>query len=309
MDRLHPDLGRLRLLPRWFVLTPLMLRPARWLLEHVRPGLGSGVDVSDVSLPAGDHDIAARVYRPAGANGDDRRPVLLWIHGGGTVMGTHKDDAQCGRLVREIGIVAVSPRYRLAPEHPYPAGLDDIMRTVDWLHSGGVEGVSPSQMCVGGQSAGGGLAAAAALRARDQGLPLLGQLLVYPMLDDRTAARSDVGKRAHYVWNNQSNEFAWASYLRGVESDADRLAEAVPGRTANLDGLPPTWIGVGSLDLFHDEAVDYARRLTASGNDCELVVVGGAAHGFDMIVPKAGISRDFAAQQVSFLRERYQHGR
>jgi acetyl esterase/lipase len=220
---------------------------------------------------------------------------MLWVHGGGYLMGTaQQDDALCRRFTRELGITVAAVDYRLAPEHPYPAPLEDCYSALTWL--AGLPAVDPARLAIGGASAGGGLAAALALLARDRGdvTPVL-QVLAYPMLDDRSGAGP---KNPNYrLWGPKSNRFGWGSYLGNADPQV-----AVPARRDNLSGLPPAWIGVGTHDLFHDEDLTYAERLTAAGVPCHVEVVPGAFHGFDQVVPKAAVSRSFFASQCASLR-------
>ncbi len=161
--------------------------------------------------------------------------------------------------------------------------------------------VDPARVAIGGASAGGGLAAALALMARDRGVvaPVL-QLLVYPMLDDRSGVNAHPDDRFFRLWNRAANRFGWSAYL----GDADP-ALAVPARRADLAGVAPAWIGVGTLDLFHDEDLAYALHLTNAGVACQTVVVPGAFHGFDEILPGAPISRSFFDDQCDSLRAAY----
>jgi acetyl esterase/lipase len=193
-----------------------------------------------------------------------------------------------------VGITVAAVDYRLAPEHPYPAGLEDCYSALTWL--AGLPAVDPARLAIGGASAGGGLAAALALLAHDRGevTPTL-QLLAYPMLDDRSGAAP---KTLNYrMWGPKSNRFGWAAYLGNADPQI-----AVPARRDDLSGLPPAWIGVGTQDLFHDEDLAYAERLTAAGVPCHLEVVPGAFHGFDQVVPKAAVSQSFFASQCASLR-------
>ena len=154
-------------------------------------------------------------------------------------------------------------------------------------------------MAIGGGSAGGGLTAALALLARDRGeVPVAAQLLVYPMLDDRSADRTDLDSTGYRLWNQSSNKFGWASYLGDADPDI-----AVPARRQDLSGLPPAWMGVGTLDLFHDEDLAYAERLEAAGVPCEVDVVQGAFHGFDALAAKAQVSQSFFNSQCAFLQK------
>lgn len=233
------------------------------------------------------------------------RGALLWAHGGGFVVGaTTLDDAFCARLVRELGIAVASVDYRLAPKHPFPAALDDCHAGWHWLLDyDRANGLDASKSAIGGRSAGAGLAACLAQRVRDEGGPQpAGQLLVYPMLDDRTATRRELDAAKYVMWNNTSNLTGWSSYL-GLPPGGPSLPEyAAASRSADLSNLPPAWLGVGSLDLFWEEGHVYARRLTDAGTPCDFYAVDGACHGFDEIIPNAGITHAFEAAQVAFLR-------
>ncbi|MEG9224752.1 alpha/beta hydrolase fold domain-containing protein [Aeromicrobium sp. Sec7.5] len=236
-----------------------------------------GVEVTEIHLDHG----RVLVHRPAG--GAPAAGALLWFHGGGYVAGRPENDQHtCSWLASRLGVVVVAAEYRLAPEDPFPAALDDAVAALDWLHDHAEQlGVDPARVAVGGASAGGGLAAALAQRALDEGrTPIAFQLLVYPMLDDRTVRRP-VSRRPHLVWNPRSNRFGWTGYL-GHPAGRDAAPEyAAAARRADLSGLPPAWIGVGDIDLFHDEDVEYARRLTAAGVRCTLHVEPGMFHGAD----------------------------
>lgn len=301
-SRYHPELRwrapLLRILP---ATTRRNLASRRKMIGRMKSKSAPGVDVSDTIVSHDGLEVPVRTYRPTG--NDTPRPTLVWLHGGGLVMGTHTDDAQCSRFVAELGIAVASVDYRLAPEHPYPAAIDDILVVVGWLRANGADhGFDTSRLAIGGQSAGGGLTASAVQHLHDQGVEVDGQLLIYPMLDDRTVTRSDIGAKDHLVWNNVSNEVGWSSYL-GVPAGSDGVPDgAVPARREDLTGLAPAWLGIGTADIFHDEDLDYARRLTAAGVDCELYVVEGMVHGFDMLVTKGEATRAFNASQDAFLR-------
>ena len=243
--------------------------------------------------------ISLRVHRPVGA---EARPAMLWIHGGGYVIGNAaQDDALCRHFAATLGIVVASVDYRLAPESQFPVPLQDCYDGLAWL--AGRPYVDVAGLAVGGASAGGGLAAALALMVRDRGeIPLAFQLLTYPMLDDRTACRTGIDQRNFRLWNNRSNLFGWQSYTGTAPGSPDISPLAAPARSDDLAGLPPAWIGVGTLDLFHGEDVAYAGRLEAAGVACTLDVVPGAFHGFD-VVAKSGVAKEFRASQVAALDE------
>ncbi len=251
----------------------------------------------------GDGGAQVRVYRPAAVSAP---AAVLWVHGGGLIIGRPEmDDQRASGIAAALGVVVVSVRYRLAPEHPFPTPLDDVQAGWDWLqrHAESL-GVDPQRVVIGGGSAGAGLVAALTQRLRDaDGRQPVGQLLVYPMLDDHTAADRSLDEPRHAVWSNGSNRTGWSSYLAGGAGRDDVPAYAVPARREDLSRLPPAWIGVGTADLFHDEVCTYAERLQAAGVPVELVVVEGAPHGFDAVTaPRA--SQDFLASQLAFLSER-----
>lgn len=297
--RLHPDLRRAPLTPlpfHWRWALPLW----RLAIRSTRVPAGPGVEARD-EVGAG---VGMRVYRPLKrASG----AALLWLHGGGLIVGAPRmDDGRCGAFARELGLVVVSVDYRLAPEYPFPAALDDARAAWGWMQGAGGElGIDPARCAVGGASAGGGLAAALAQRLRDEGGPQpAAQLLLYPMLDDRTAARRELDGAGHLVWHNRSNRAGWSAYLGRAPGASELPAHAAAARRADLRGLPPAWIGVGDLDLFLGEDRAYAARLTAAGVAVELLEVPGAPHGFDALAPEAPVTRAFAASQVAFLRDR-----
>jgi acetyl esterase/lipase len=289
---IHPDLRRFaRFAPRQVIGARTL--PVIRVLTGLTGRRSAPSDVEVITLGSG---VGVRLFRPAGV--PEPAPALLWIHGGGYVMGTaQQDDALCRRFSRKLGITVASVDYRLAPEHPYPAALEDCYSALTWL--AGLPAVDPDRVAISGGSAGGGLAAALALLARDRGeIKPAFQLLVYPMLDDRSSSAFGVPTNPNYrLWGPRSNKFGWAAYL----GDADPQV-AVPARRDDLSGLPPAWIGVGGNDLFHDEDLAYAERLKDAGVPCEVEVVPGAFHGFDLVVAKAQVSQRFFARQCDVLR-------
>ncbi len=291
----HPDLRRVAaVLPRRAV-GPRMLPVVRALrgVERLRrPGPGVAVEALG--------PISVRVHRPP-SRATAPYPAVLWIHGGGYVIGSAaQDDAVCRHLAHELGALVAAVDYRLAPEHPFPVPLHDCHDALVWLANRG--DVDADRVAIGGASAGGGLAAALALLARDRAevRPAF-QLLSYPMLDDRTALRTDIDERHFRLWNNAGNRFGWRSYTGQEPGSAGVDPLAAPARVEDLTGLPPAWIGVGDLDLFLDEDLAYADRLREAGVPCTVEVVEGAFHGFDSIRPGAAVTRRFRDAQVDAL--------
>jgi acetyl esterase/lipase len=286
----HPDLARVaRFAPRTMI-TPLslpLIRAAAKLTDR-----RTLADVEALTLPSG---VGVHLHRPPATTG--RGPALVWIHGGGYLIGNAaQDDALCRRFARRLGVTVANVDYRLAPEFPYPAALEDCYAALTWL--AGLPAVDPARVAIGGASAGGGLAAALALLARDRAeVALAAQLLVYPMLDDRSGSEAGLHDANHRLWTQKSNKYAWDCYLGAADPNV-----AVPARRADLSGLPPAWLGVGTLDLFHAEGLAYAERLKAAGVPCDVVEVQGAFHGFDGVVAKAAVSRSFFDDQVAFLQ-------
>lgn len=280
----------LRLLTRF---TPVPKAPQNIRIENV-----------SIALPDSASPMRLRIYRPKSS--DSPVPILLWLHGGGYIIGKPEiSEAACIEYVRELGIVIVSVDYRLAPDYPFPTPLEDGYTALKWVHTHAAElGIDTARLAIGGESAGAGLAAALVQLAcdRKEFKPVF-QLLVYPMLDNQTTLRTDLAHNRYLAWDQNSNRYGWASYLGKKTTAADIPPYAVPARREDLAGLPPAWIGVGTLDLFYDEDVTYAQRLKACGVDCELVIVPGAFHGFDVIAsPELQVIRDFRTSQIAAMK-------
>ncbi|WP_295637260.1 alpha/beta hydrolase [Novosphingobium sp.] len=240
---------------------------------------------AQVMLPGRKDQPTVRVYAINAGQKDKPRPAIVHMHGGGYVLGEAKISLRSMQEVAAaLDCVVVTVDYRLAPEVRFPGALEDNYTALKWVYDqAAILGVDRSRIAVMGESAGGGHAAMLAIAARDRGeVPLCYQALVYPMLDDRTG--STVRKppwMGALVWNEAKNRYGWSSLLGQPAGSAKVPPGSVPARVADLKALPPTFIGVGSIDLFVDEDVDYARRLLDAGVACELVVIPGGFHGFD----------------------------
>jgi acetyl esterase/lipase len=260
----------------------------------------------DVPGPAGAPDVSVIIYLPK--NIPHPQPALLWIHGGGYVLGSaEQDDAQVKGIVQQVGCAAVSVNYRLAPETTAPGSVEDCYAALSWLHANAGElGVDANRIAIGGASAGGGMAAALGLLTRDKGeIPLAFQLLIYPMLDDRTVTTTDPHpSTGEFIWTHDANRFGWTALL-GHEPGGEGVSPyAAPARAASLAGLPPTFISVGTLDLFLEEDIEYARRLIREGVRTELHVYPAAFHGFDLM-PTARVSQSFTRDFTHALRRAF----
>lgn len=238
--------------------------------------------VSDSPDP--DNPVVVRVHRPRNAVGPDAAnrplPAIVWFHGGGYVMGgVDMDDSTFDRWCPMLEVIGVSVEYRLAPETPYPGPLEDCYAALLWTHDHAAElGIDPERVGIGGLSAGGGLAAALAILARNRGeLPVSFQLLECPMVDDRMVTPSS-RLDGLAVWSRESNEFGWRSYLGDLYGTDEVSGTAAPAREADLRGLPPAYVAVGGADGFRDEDVEYALRLQRAGVPTELHVYPGYPH-------------------------------
>jgi acetyl esterase/lipase len=241
------------------------------------------IEVREERVPSqGDApDVRVLVYLPT--QQPRPLPTLVWIHGGGYVLGTADDDLQLKTIVSQVGCAAVSVDYRLAPESPFPAGVHDCYAALAWTHTqASTLGLDTRRIAIGGSSAGGGLAAALGLLARDRGeLPVSFQLLLVPMLDDRTAVHPEPHPyTGEFGWTPHNNYFGWTALLGREPGGQDVSPYASPARAESLAGLPPTYIATGALDLFLEEDMEYARRLMRVGVPTELHVYPGAFHGF-----------------------------
>jgi acetyl esterase/lipase len=245
--------------------------------------------------------LSLRWYTPA-----DRAPgpAVLYLHGGGMILADlDMYDPLIRPYVAGSGVPALAVEYRLAPEHPHPVPVEDCYAALGWLAEHARElGVNTARIAVMGDSAGGGLAAGVALLARDRGGPALArQILIYPMLDDRTTT-PDESLVPFLRWTYADNVTGWGALL-GPDAGTDAVpAYAAPARAQDVSGLPPTYVEVGDLDIFRDEDIEYARRVAATGSPVELHVHPGVPHGFDTFAPHADVTRRAVADRLRVLR-------
>ena len=270
----------------------------------------AGVVVEDRLVPGADgpagsegrDTLPVRIYQAASSLAS--APALYWIHGGGMVMGNlDQSDAYCADIAHAVGVVVVSVDYRVAPEYPFPTPLEDCYVGLRWVvRSAEALGVDRARIAIGGSSAGAGLAAGLALLARDRGeVSVCHQHLIYPMLDDRNTTASSHAITDPRVWNRTSNLAGWNAYLAGRAGSDDVSPYAAPARATDLAGLPPAYIAVGTLDLFLDEDIEYARRLAAAGVRVELRVYPSVFHASPTYIPNAAVSRRWTADQRDAL--------
>ncbi len=288
----HPDLRMARFLPR-SVGGPRALALSRRLTRlagNSRPSGGTIVQI--------DANVSVRVFRPQQAARP--APAVLFIHGGGYVIGSAAlGDRFCRHAAGQLGAVAASVEYRLAPRYPYPAPLEDCYAALRWLAR--QPDVDPERVAIAGESAGGGLAAALALLSveRAEVRPVF-QALSYPMLDDRTTARTDIAPGSLRMWSQRNNRLGWRAYLGRDATDAVPPL-AAPARYEDLSAAAPAWIGVGTNDLFYDENILYADRLREAGVPCTVHEVRGGYHGFDLIEHRTPVARAFARARMTAL--------
>ncbi len=286
-------------------------------LAHIRqPGLlpptpdealtrDGAYEVSERTVPGPDGapDLSLLICRPAGVT--TPTAAIYHIHGGGMILGDNRIGVpQLLEHVQGTPTTIVSVEYRLAPETPHPGPVEDCYAGLVWTAAHAAElGLDPARILVAGGSAGGGLTAAVALLARDRGGPaLIAQMLMCPMLDDRNDSVSSRQMEGLGIWDHTSNETGWTALLGAARGGPDVSPYAAPARAADLSGLPPAFIDVGSAETFRDEDVTYATRIWQAGGVAELHVWPGGFHGFSGMVPQAGISQQANAAQRSWLR-------
>jgi acetyl esterase/lipase len=267
------------------------------------------IDAEDrvIPGPAGAPDLEVTILTPRGHDATRAPlPVLYNIHGGGMIVGHRSwETGRLVQLVDELGVIAVNVEYRLAPENPYPAGVEDCYAGLVWLAEHAAElGADPARIVVMGGSAGGGFSAAVALLARDRGGPALaGQLLLCPMIDNTNTTVSSHQYAGIGTWTREANLLAWECVLGEELAFSDRAPQyAAPSRADDLSGLPHAYIEVGAAEPFRDEDVEYASRIWAVGGQAELHVWSGGFHGFDMYAPASELTRAALDARHSWLR-------
>lgn len=261
------------------------------------------IEERQVPGPAGAPDISLLICRPRGAG--TGLPAIYHTHGGGMILGNNRTGLiDMLDWAQEFNLVVVSVEYRLAPEHPDPAPIEDCYAGLVWTAEHADElGIDHDRILIAGVSAGGGLAAGVALMARDRGGPALAaQVLLCPMLDDRNDTVSSRQMAGHGVWDSTSNDTGWRALLGDAIGGPDVSPYAAPARAVDLSGLPPAFIDVGSAETFRDEDVAYASRIWQAGGVAELHVWPGGFHGFDSLAPQAALSQETKAARVRWLR-------
>jgi len=265
--------------------------------KDVPPNENVAKEDRTIAGPGG--DLPIRIYRPVNATG--QLPGLFFIHGGGMVLGNlDSDDGVPTMLCEALGAIVVSVDYRLAPEHPAPAAIDDCYAALKWMGDAAAElGYDPERLAVYGGSAGGGLAIATALMVRDHGGSAISFLMpIYPMIDDRNETPSSQEITEVGIWDRAGNIESWAWYLGGNAADQ----YAAPTRATDLTGLPPTFIDVGEMDMFRDEDIDFANRLMQAGVPTEFHVYPGAYHASEIFAPTAALSQRIWATRIAALQ-------
>ncbi len=272
--------------------------------EDIRRGSAFEIEERNVPGPAGAPEITLLICRPTAATGP--LPVIYHTHGGGMVAGSHRSTELVGELNRaqELQLAVVAVEYRLAPEHPDPAPVEDCYAGLSWLADHAPDlGLDPDRIILSGNSAGGALAAGLSLLTRDRSGPApRGQLLQFPMLDDRCDTFS-AGQMEHVgLWDGLSNRTGWTALLGERRGTPDVSGYAAPARAEDLSGLPPAYIEVGSVEALRDEGLAYASRIWQAGGQAELHVWAGAFHSFDEWVPDAVVSQAAHQARVAWLR-------
>ncbi|TFB01226.1 Carboxylesterase NlhH [Trichoderma ghanense] len=265
------------------------------------------LEVEEVFIPGPGGDIRLSVIRPRDAVSDNmkKRPAIYNIHPGAMVMGNEFTAISSAvSWMKEFGGIVASVDYRLAPEHPGLAPFEDSWEGLVWFaKEAGRFGFDPDKLILSGFSAGGGIAAAVAIKARDEGSPkLCAQILVCPMLDDRAITVSHQQYFHHGSYTGEADEFSYGMVLGDMRGTDDVSVFVAPARATDLSGLPPTYIEVGSAEPFRDSVVAYASKLWEHGVQAELMVFAGGLHGFDFYAPEAMVSKDAIQARLNWIR-------
>ena len=293
-NRVHPKLlPALEMIPD-FELRPENLPAMREQAALILPDIigDESLSITEEIIEGPDaNPLRLKIYRPK--SNDQSLPALLWIHGGGYILGSaDENDVPCMKFAKEVGCVVVSVDYRLAPEHPYPAPIEDCYAALKWIADNAeLLNIDSNRIGVAGVSAGGGLTAALALLARDRQHPsICFQIPLYPMIDDRNNTPSTNEIKEGFVWNQKANESGWKMYLGEIYGTDNIPAYAAPARAEDYSNLPYTYTFVGQLDPFRSETLTYVTKLAQAGVDVEFHLYPGAYHWFEGLNPNADVS-------------------
>ena len=305
---LDPELRPLLDAPSLGLVTRENLQEARDAVQAMQAAVETPPTTARLTLrkiPNREEDLSLYIFQPEDV--PKNNPALIWLHGGGYIMGD-ADDSLAPHLAEQVGCTVISVDYRIAPEHPFPAGPEDCHTALLWVCDNAAElGIDPDRLAIGGQSAGGGMAAAVTLMNRDRkGPKLVFQYLLYPMLDnlhDTPSGHVD----NHLVWDRQTSLNAWEMYLNGTPRDHASPYASV-SRATDLSGLPPGFLTVGGQDLFRDECIDYAQRLMLANVPMQLEVFPGMTHAGEIMIPQATVSRRMQKSYLRALQDGLMHG-
>ena len=269
------------------------------LLERAPLPSSLAVKEEELKIVKADREIPIFIFRKSSK---PSQPVVLWIHGGGYIFGSAYDER--AKVIADFcDCTVVSVEYRLAPEHPFPAGAEDCMAALEWVFDNADSlGIQAGKIAIGGASAGAGMAAGVSLMNRDgRNIPLCFQVLLYPMLDNLHATPSG-NITNHPVWKRSTSFNAWEMYLNGTPAEA-ASEYAAPSRAESLKGVPPTYISVGSEDLFRDEDIGFGQKLIEDGIPCEMSVFPGMYHAGEGFAPAAKVSRRLNQSFLAALKD------
>lgn len=278
----------------------------RMMINGLYDALGAGappegdIEVIGFTAPSSDgHEVPLRMYKPSTAP----EALVVYVHGGGLIGGSlDRSDHVCRKYALEAGVAVISVGYRLSPESQFPSAVEDCVAAVRWAVEHAKERAPGARVAIMGESAGGGLAATTALACRDGQIgPLAAQILIYPMLDDRTATAAPA-VQPFLIWSVDDNVTSWKAYLGEAYGADDLPVSASIARAQTLDGMPAAYLEVGELDLFCAETVAFGKRLIEQGVSVRLSVLPGAYHGFDQVAPESRVARQAFADRIAFLQ-------